>query len=154
MSSAPAVRAYVIHRAARGGGRNPVAAAARAAGPGAVPPGDRPEMRAWMPSFWITCSIPPARSALRARVSSSSLGSIDFNLGELSRTVTRLKEQLRKLEIETETQILHGHEEKGGSHRGDFDPLELDRYSSIQQFSRALAETASDVRASSSSWRR
>ena len=27
----------------------------------------------------------------------------------------------------------------------DFDPLELDRYSSIQQFSRALAETASDV---------
>ncbi len=27
----------------------------------------------------------------------------------------------------------------------DFDPLELDRYSSIQQFSRALAESASDV---------
>ena len=26
-----------------------------------------------------------------------------------------------------------------------FDPLELDRYSSIQQFSRALAETANDV---------
>jgi chemosensory pili system protein ChpA (sensor histidine kinase/response regulator) len=59
--------------------------------------------------------------------------------------VTRLKEQLRKLEIETETQILHGHEDKGGGHRADFDPLELDRYSAIQQFSRALAETASDV---------
>jgi chemosensory pili system protein ChpA (sensor histidine kinase/response regulator) len=29
--------------------------------------------------------------------------------------------------------------------RGDFDPLELDRYSMIQQLSRALAETASDV---------
>ncbi len=83
-------------------------------------------------------------SIARARLE-QQLGSIDFNLGELSRTVTRLKEQLRKLEIETETQILHGHEEKGGSHRGDFDPLELDRYSSIQQFSRALAETASDV---------
>jgi chemosensory pili system protein ChpA (sensor histidine kinase/response regulator) len=55
-----------------------------------------------------------------------------------------LKEQLRNLEIETEAQILHRHEDES-SHRGDFDPLELDRYSSIQQFSRALAETANDV---------
>ena len=58
--------------------------------------------------------------------------------------MTRLKEQLRKLEIETEAQILHRHEDEG-SHRSEFDPLELDRYSSIQQFSRALAETANDV---------
>jgi len=72
------------------------------------------------------------------------IGSIDFNLGELSRTVTRLKDQLRSLEIETEAQILHRHEDEGG-HRSEFDPLELDRYSSIQQFSRALAETANDV---------
>ncbi|MET0292965.1 MAG: Hpt domain-containing protein, partial [Steroidobacteraceae bacterium] len=79
----------------------------------------------------------------RSRVE-QQLGSTEFNLGELSRTVTRLKEQLRKLEIETETQILHRHESEGAS-RGDFDPLELDRYSSIQQFSRALAETANDV---------
>jgi chemosensory pili system protein ChpA (sensor histidine kinase/response regulator) len=79
----------------------------------------------------------------RSRVE-QQLGSIDFNLAELSRTVTRLKEQLHKLEIETETQILHRHETESGP-RTDFDPLELDRYSSIQQFSRALAETASDV---------
>jgi chemosensory pili system protein ChpA (sensor histidine kinase/response regulator) len=79
----------------------------------------------------------------RSRVE-QQLGSVEFNLGELSRTVIRLKEQLRKLEIETETQILHRHESEG-VHRGDFDPLELDRYSSIQQFSRALAETANDV---------
>src|SRR4029453_10920868 len=32
-----------------------------------------------------------------------------------------------------------------GKGKSDFDPLELDRYSSIQQFSRALAETANDV---------
>jgi chemosensory pili system protein ChpA (sensor histidine kinase/response regulator) len=79
----------------------------------------------------------------RARLE-QQLGLVDFNLGELSRTVTRLKEQLRKLEIETETQILHRHEQDPG-HRAEFDPLELDRYSTIQQFSRALAETASDV---------
>src|SRR5581483_5498990 len=82
-------------------------------------------------------------SIARSRLE-QQLGSIDFNLGELSRTVTRLKEQLRSLEIETEAQILHRHEDESG-HRGDFDPLELDRYSSIQQFSRALAETANDV---------
>jgi chemosensory pili system protein ChpA (sensor histidine kinase/response regulator) len=110
-----------------------------------VPPGDRPEMArvdAELLDHMLNTS--GEVSIARARLE-QQLGSIDFNLGELSRTVTRLKEQLRKLEIETETQILHGHEEKGGNHRGDFDPLELDRYSSIQQFSRALAETASDV---------
>jgi chemosensory pili system protein ChpA (sensor histidine kinase/response regulator) len=82
-------------------------------------------------------------SIARSRLE-QQLGSFDFNLGELSRTVIRLKEQLRSLEIETEAQILHRHEDEGG-HRSEFDPLELDRYSSIQQFSRALAETANDV---------
>ena len=82
-------------------------------------------------------------SIARARIE-QQLGSFDFNLGELSRTVTRLKEQLRSLEIETEAQILHKHEDEG-PHRSEFDPLELDRYSSIQQYSRALAETANDV---------
>ncbi len=82
-------------------------------------------------------------SISRARLE-QQLGSIEFNLGELSRTVTRLKEQLRKLEMETEAQILHRHENEAG-HRQEFDPLELDRYSSIQQFSRALAESANDV---------
>ena len=72
------------------------------------------------------------------------MASTEFNLAELARTVTRLKEQLAKLEIETEAQILHRHETESGP-RTDFDPLELDRYSSIQQFSRALAETANDV---------
>jgi len=79
----------------------------------------------------------------RARLE-QQIASIDFNLAELSRTVTRLKEQLRKLEIETESQILHTHEDEAG-HRAEFDPLELDRYSTIQQYSRGLAETASDV---------
>src|SRR5690606_22006070 len=78
-------------------------------------------------------------SIARSRVE-QQLGSVEFNLGELSRTVTRLKEQLSKLEIETEAQILHRHETEMSSRadRGDFDPLELDRYSSIKQFSRAL----------------
>ncbi len=82
-------------------------------------------------------------SISRARLE-QQLAAVDFNLGELSRTVIRLKDQLRKLELETEAQILHRHSEET-VHRADFDPLELDRYSTIQQLSRALAESTSDV---------
>jgi chemosensory pili system protein ChpA (sensor histidine kinase/response regulator) len=82
-------------------------------------------------------------SILRSRLEQQT-NSIDFNLAELARTVIRLKEQLRKLELETEAQILHRHQEEGVG-RTDFDPLEMDRYSALQQLSRALAESVSDV---------
>jgi chemosensory pili system protein ChpA (sensor histidine kinase/response regulator) len=109
-----------------------------------VAPGDRPEMaRVDADLLDQLLNVSGEVSISRARLE-QQMGSIEFNLGELSRTVTRLKEQQRKLEIETEKQILHGHEEETG-HRAEFDPLELDRYSAIQQFSRGLAETASDV---------
>ena len=82
-------------------------------------------------------------SIFRARLD-QQVNSIDFNLAELARTVTRLKEQLRGLEIETEAQVLNRHHDES-SRRDDFDPLELDRYSALQTFSRALAETSGDV---------
>ena len=83
-------------------------------------------------------------SIFRARIE-QQMTSIEFNLAELDRTVTRLREQLRKLEMETEAQILHKHQTDDQAQRTDFDPLELDRYSNIQQLSRALAESVSDV---------
>jgi chemosensory pili system protein ChpA (sensor histidine kinase/response regulator) len=82
-------------------------------------------------------------SIFRARLD-QQVNSIDFNLAELARTVTRLKDQLRGLEIETEAQVLNRHQDME-PRRDDFDPLELDRYSALQQFSRALAETSGDV---------
>jgi chemosensory pili system protein ChpA (sensor histidine kinase/response regulator) len=71
------------------------------------------------------------------------LHSTEFHLGELGGTVSRLREQLRKLEAETEAQILNRHQDD--AEQSGFDPLELDQYSTIQQLSRALAETANDV---------
>ncbi len=68
-----------------------------------------------------------------------------FNLSELSQTVVRLKEQLRKLEIETEIQIRSGYEKEADEYDEGFDPLEMDRYSTLQQLSRSLMETAGDV---------
>ena len=69
-----------------------------------------------------------------------------FNLVELDQTVQRLRGQLRMMEIETEAQIIarfqREHREAGIS---VFDPLELDRFSQLQQYSRALAESVSDL---------
>jgi chemosensory pili system protein ChpA (sensor histidine kinase/response regulator) len=81
-------------------------------------------------------------SIFRARLE-QQLSSVEFNLAELGRVTQRLKEQLRNLELETEAQILHRHGDVRRS--AEFDPLEMDQYSAIHQYSRALAESASDV---------
>jgi chemosensory pili system protein ChpA (sensor histidine kinase/response regulator) len=75
---------------------------------------------------------------------SQQMSQIQFNLEELGQTVVRLRDQLRSLELATEAQILYRHQADMAENE-KFDPLELDRYSKIQQLSRALAETASDV---------
>lgn len=81
----------------------------------------------------------------RARLE-QQIGAMRFNLTELNQTVERLREQLRTLEIETETQILYRFErEHEGDAREDFDPLELDRFSHIQELSRALSESVNDL---------
>jgi len=68
-----------------------------------------------------------------------------FNLSELTQTVVRLKEQLRNLSIETEIQIRSGYEKESDGYDDDFDPLEMDQYSTLQQLTRSLSETAGDV---------
>ncbi len=81
----------------------------------------------------------------RARLE-QQVHSINFNLSELEQTVVRLRDQLRKLDIETEAQILHQWQQEGGDKgHPEFDPLELDRYSLLQQLSRALAESVGDL---------
>ena len=80
----------------------------------------------------------------RARLEQQN-GGLSFNLVELSQTVARLRDQLRKLDIETEAQILFRFEQSAQQDEEEFDPLELDRFSNIQQLSRALAETVNDL---------
>jgi len=65
-------------------------------------------------------------------------------LDEMDVTLLRLNEQLRRLDRETEAQILF-RQEQLAEQDGDFDPLEMDRYSSIQQLSRSLLESTSDL---------
>lgn len=73
-------------------------------------------------------------------------GSVKLNLSEMEQTVLRLKDQLRRLEIETEAQIIsHFGQVGSGPDEEEFDPLEMDRFSVLQQLSRALMETVSDL---------
>ncbi|HEX7027984.1 MAG TPA: Hpt domain-containing protein, partial [Gammaproteobacteria bacterium] len=70
---------------------------------------------------------------------------INFNLGELDQTVVRLQRQLREMEIQTEAQIASRLEREAENPYEEFDPLEMDRYSHMQQLSRSLSESANDL---------
>ena len=72
------------------------------------------------------------------------IGSFKYNLSEMDQVVARLRAQLRKLEIETEAQIVFRYAETGRQDE-EFDPLEFDRFSSIQQLSRSLIEGVNDL---------
>ncbi|MDZ7804879.1 Hpt domain-containing protein [Thiohalophilus sp.] len=68
-----------------------------------------------------------------------------FNLQELDDTVSRLREQLRKFEIEAETQIQFKKEERLEKGYDDFDPLEFDRFTQMQHLSRGMMESLNDL---------
>jgi len=70
---------------------------------------------------------------------------IHQQLREMEETVNRLQEQLRHLELETENQILSRYEGAEKDTLENFDPLELERFSMIQQLSRGLTESVSDI---------
>lgn len=83
-------------------------------------------------------------SIYRARLE-EQLSTVRFNLKEVDQTVARLNEQLRKMEMETEAQMLSRYQNASTKASSEFDPLELDRFSNIQQVSRGLTETVSDL---------
>ncbi len=63
---------------------------------------------------------------------------------ELSENVTRMKVQLREIEIQAETQIQSRTKEQQEL-GAEFDPLEFDRFSRMQEITRFLAESLNDV---------
>ena len=67
-----------------------------------------------------------------------------YSLEEMDSTLDRLRDQLRRLDIETQAQVLFRQERQTPSY-DDFDPLEMDRYSQMQQLARSLVESASDL---------
>ena len=80
----------------------------------------------------------------RARLE-QQLGAFRGAMAELDRTNIRLHDQLRRLDLETEAQIVARYQREHEKQDPTFDPLELDRFSTLQQLSRALAESAADI---------
>ncbi len=81
-------------------------------------------------------------SIYRARMEQQVAG-LGSHLGELGQTISRLKGQLRNLEAETDAQIHYSHRSEAG--RSEFDPLEMDRYTMIQELSHSLSESVNDL---------
>nr|WP_228760808.1 Hpt domain-containing protein [Lysobacter niastensis] len=79
----------------------------------------------------------------RARLE-QQLGAFRGAIAEMAATNTRMRDQLRRLDIETEAQIIARYQREHETTDTTFDPLELDRFSTLQQLSRALAESAAD----------
>lgn len=79
----------------------------------------------------------------RARLE-QQLGAFRGNLNELEQTTSRIRDQLRRLEIETEAQIASRYQREEETSK-QFDPLEFDRFSTQQQLTRSLAESTNDL---------
>ncbi len=79
------------------------------------------------------------RSRMQQQVSS-----VNGNLGELDQTIMRLKRQLRDLEAETDAQIRYSHKDSDKNDE-NYDPLEMDRYTKMQELSKSLAESVEDL---------
>jgi chemosensory pili system protein ChpA (sensor histidine kinase/response regulator) len=76
------------------------------------------------------------------------MSGIGFNLQEYEQTVRRLTDQLRQLEMEAGAKVAQQFDGADPDQTGleeKFDPLELDRYSKLQQLSRSLAESTNDL---------
>ena len=84
-------------------------------------------------------------SIFRGRVE-QQVSDVGYTLGEMEATIERVRDQLRRLDTETQAQILSRYQsEAERSGYEEFDLLEMDRHSQLQQLSRALFESASDL---------
>ena len=64
---------------------------------------------------------------------------------ELTENVARLREQLREVEMQAESQIANQTSQRSNAPDGQFDPLEFDRFTRLQELTRMMAESVNDV---------
>jgi chemosensory pili system protein ChpA (sensor histidine kinase/response regulator) len=84
-------------------------------------------------------------SIFRGRIE-QQVNDAQIALNEMETTIERMRDQLRRLDTETQGRIL-SRQQVDAERLGyeEFDPLEMDRHSQLQQLSRALFESASDL---------
>ena len=133
----------------------PAAPAAAAGTPAA-----RPEAR---PAVVVPAETAQARAMLRVRADlleklvnqagevaiarsriESEMRTLKQALSDLTENVSRLRHQLREIEIQAETQM-QARAREAEERARDFDPLEFDRFTRFQELTRLMAEGVSDV---------
>jgi chemosensory pili system protein ChpA (sensor histidine kinase/response regulator) len=82
-------------------------------------------------------------SITRSRIA-SDVNQMKDALGDLSDNLDRLRGQLHEIEIQADTQI-SSRMEAARAASEEFDPLEFDRYTRLQELTRMLAESVNDV---------
>jgi chemosensory pili system protein ChpA (sensor histidine kinase/response regulator) len=90
----------------------------------------------------------------RSRIE-NEIRALKASIAELTDNASRLRSQLREIEIQAETQMQAAHRDGGvaaqGSgtadarHKEGFDPLEFDRFTRFQELTRIMAESVNDV---------
>lgn len=80
-----------------------------------------------------------ARNRVEAEMRTAKAALLD-----LTENVIRLRQQLREIEIQAESQLQSQLSQLQEQHQ-DFDPLEMDRYTRFQELTRMMAESVNDV---------
>ncbi|HET8868880.1 MAG TPA: Hpt domain-containing protein, partial [Aquabacterium sp.] len=82
-------------------------------------------------------------SITRTRLA-AQVGQIRGSLNDLTDNLERLRQQLRDIELQAETQLATRMEAARAASQ-EFDPLEFDRYTRFQELTRMMAESVNDV---------
>jgi chemosensory pili system protein ChpA (sensor histidine kinase/response regulator) len=123
----------------------PAAAEATAAG---APPQDRRQSDVRAPLVRVRADILDrmVNQAGEVSISRSKLenqvGSLKSSLADFSDNLARLRRQLREVEMQAESQIASRLSIAG---EREFDPLEFDRFTRLQELTRMMAESVNDV---------
>jgi chemosensory pili system protein ChpA (sensor histidine kinase/response regulator) len=72
----------------------------------------------------------------------NQVGGLKSSLGDFAENLARLRRQLREVEIQAETQMASRMSIAG---EREFDPLEFDRFTRLQELTRMMAESVNDV---------
>ncbi|MGE8414795.1 MAG: Hpt domain-containing protein [Pseudomonas sp.] len=128
-------------------------------GPELAPPAGKPEPAASQPEVAAGADMVKVSAELlddlvnlagetsifRGRIE-QQVNDARVTLNEMETTIERIRDQLRRLDTETQGRIL-SRQQVDAERLGyeEFDPLEMDRHSQLQQLSRALFESASDL---------
>ena len=72
------------------------------------------------------------------------LGQLRSSLGDMSDNLNRLRQQLRDIELQAETQM-QSRLAQAKELQAGFDPLEFDRFTRVQELTRMMAESVNDV---------